>query len=55
MSKGSKYPGVWKDGEKWSAIIDIDNEQLFLGTFKMEEHAAIAYLMAKAESKLEKQ
>ncbi|WP_414469270.1 hypothetical protein [Methanobacterium sp. ACI-7] len=47
MSKGSKYQGVWKDGDRWNAFIDINGEQFHPGTFILEENAAIAYLMQK--------
>ena len=50
--KGSIYPGVWKEGNKWSAYIRIKGENKNLGTFRIEEHAAIAYLLAKTEAKL---
>ena len=48
----SVYPGVWKVGEKWSAHLMINKERIELRTFKIEKHAAMAYLIAKAESKL---
>lgn len=51
-SKGSDYHGVWKKGEKWNAYITINGEEKHLGSFKIEEHAAIAYLLAKCEVKL---
>ncbi|MDP3035686.1 MAG: hypothetical protein Q8M97_11370 [Methanobacteriaceae archaeon] len=53
-SKGSEYPGVWKEGEEWGSYIMIKGENIHLGDFKIEEHAAMAYLMAKSESKLKK-
>ncbi len=51
-SKGSEYHGVWKEGNMWSAYITIKGEQKKLGTFKIEENAAISYLIAKMEAKL---
>ena len=50
--KGSIYPGVWKNDEGWGAYITIKGEQKHIGTFKIEENAAIAYLIAKSEAKL---
>lgn len=57
MGKGkqSKYPGVWKGNERWNAWITINGEDKLLGTFKLEEHAAIAYLLAKSEIKLKEE
>ncbi|MDP2836368.1 MAG: hypothetical protein Q8N97_05245 [Methanobacteriaceae archaeon] len=51
-SKGSEYPGVYKEDEGWSAYITINGEQKCLGVFKIEENAAITYLVAKSEAKL---
>lgn len=51
-NKGSDYHGVWKAGKEWGAYITIKGEQKHLGNFKIEEHAAIAYLLAKCEAKL---
>ena len=50
--KGSNYPGVWREDDGWSAIIRIKGERIYLGTFKIEENAAITYLIAKSEAKL---
>lgn len=57
MGKGkqSKYPGVWKWKEGWNAWITIKGEDKLLGTFKLEEHAAIVYLLAKSEIKLKEE
>lgn len=50
--KGSEYKGVWKQKDGWSAHIMVKGEKKYLGTYKIEEHAAIAYLLAKSEAKL---
>lgn len=41
----SKYLGVWyhKSAKKWTAQIGIKGEHMYLGLFKSEENAAIAY------------
>ena len=44
-SKGSDYHGVWKAGNEWGAYITVKGEHKHLGNFKIEEHAAIAYLL----------
>lgn len=44
--------------ERWGqmgAYIRINGEQFHLGDFIIEEHAAITYLIAKAEAKLKKE
>ena len=50
-SKGSDYPGVWKKDGYWSAHITIKGKQKHLGRYKIEEHAAMAYILAKLEAK----
>ncbi len=55
MSKDSKYPGVTRKGDKWAAYITMDGVEVLLGNFISEEHAAMAYLIAKMEMKLQKE
>lgn len=54
-SKGSDYPGVWKVDGGFSAHIMVKGEKKYLGTYKIEEHAAMAYILAKLEAKLNEQ
>lgn len=35
-TKGSEYPGVYKEDEGWSTYITINGEQKCLGVFKIE-------------------
>lgn len=39
----SRYKGVSRKKEKWSAKICIDGKQIYIGTFALEEDAARAY------------
>lgn len=41
--KRSKYKGVFPDGNKWWAYIDVNKKRLGLGTYETEEIAARVY------------
>lgn len=44
-NSSSKYKGVYKDNERggWAAQITIDGKKKFIGRYKIEEDAAVAY------------
>lgn len=42
-NSNTKYKGVFKSGKKWGASIGYENERYYLGVFKTQEEAAIAY------------
>lgn len=42
-NKRSKYKGVRPNGERWSAVIKFQYQNIYLGTFDTEEEAACAY------------
>jgi len=42
-NKGHKYKGVIKKGHKYISNIQVNNKRVYIGTFKTEEDAAIAY------------
>lgn len=48
---GSRFIGVRKSphGEKWSAVIKIEGKRVYLGSFRTEKEAAIAYDIAARE------
>ena len=50
----SKYAGVHKQGNSWITIITLDNKRYYLGSYKTEEEAHIAYLDALYEYELTK-
>lgn len=39
----SEYKGVWWDKNKWRCAITVNNEKIYIGRFKTEKEAAIAY------------
>jgi hypothetical protein len=41
--KTSQYKGVYKQGNRWKAIINKDKKEYYLGFFKTETEAAVAY------------
>lgn len=45
----SRYKGVWRCRSSWQAMINVDHERVFLGTFPTEEMAALAYNHAALE------
>lgn len=43
LNGSSRYKGVSKKREKWTASISVSGKKIHLGTFEKEEEAALAY------------
>lgn len=41
--KRSEYIGVSKNGKNWQALVVIDSEKVYMGSFKTQEEAALVY------------